>query len=201
MAGKIKKLAEKIANPGDLVKANIYSSPIKNIGKVMQIEIAKKIAGKPKKMELGGEATSNPPSKKSLTDKARDIIEKNSSYNSSFNKVADMLTKKGFTGAAGEKGKVSATERRKKLNRDIFKGGQSKQVPQGMRVGGEAKPLVGGQKKLDKNKDGRISGDDFAMMEMGGKVEEYGGGGKVKGGKMSCRGMGAALRGGGYKIS
>jgi len=71
----------------------------------------------------------------------------------------------------------------------------------GMKLGGEAKPLVGGQKKLDKNKDGRISGDDFAMMEMGGKVEEYGGGGKVKGGKMSCRGMGAALRGGGFKIS
>jgi len=71
----------------------------------------------------------------------------------------------------------------------------------GMKLGGEAKPLVGGQKKLDKNKDGRISGDDFAMMEMGGKVEEYGGGGKVKGGKMSCRGMGKALRGGGFKIS
>ena len=71
----------------------------------------------------------------------------------------------------------------------------------GMELGGEAKPLVGGQKKLDKNKDGRISGDDFAMMEMGGKVEEYGGGGSVKGGKMSCRGMGAALRGGGFKIS
>ena len=70
-----------------------------------------------------------------------------------------------------------------------------------MKLGGEAKPLVGGQKKLDKNKDGRISGDDFAMMEMGGKVEEYGGGGKVKGGKMSCRGMGKALRGGGFKIS
>jgi hypothetical protein len=118
MAGKIKKLAEKIANPGDLVKANIYSSPIKNIGKVMQIEIAKKIAGKPKKMKFGG----------------------------------------------------------------------------------ETKPLVGGQKKLDKNKDGKISGDDFAMMEMGGKVEEYGGGGKVKGGKMSCRGMGAAIKGGGFKI-
>lgn len=63
------------------------------------------------------------------------------------------------------------------------------------------KPLVGGQKKLDKNKDGRISGDDFAMMEMGGKVQKYGGGGKVKGGKMGCRGMGAALRGGGYTIS
>ena len=70
-----------------------------------------------------------------------------------------------------------------------------------MKLGGEAKPLVGGQKKLDKNKDGRISGDDFAMMEMGGKVEKYGGGGKVKGGKMSCRGMGAAIKGGGYTIS
>ena len=70
-----------------------------------------------------------------------------------------------------------------------------------MELGGEAKPLVGGQKKLDKNKDGKISGDDFAMMEMGGKVEEYGHGGSVKGGKMSCRGMGAALRGGGYTIS
>ena len=69
-----------------------------------------------------------------------------------------------------------------------------------MKLGGEAKPLVGGQKKLDKNKDGRISGDDFAMMEMGGKVEEYGGGGKVKGGKMSCRGMGAAIKGGGFSI-
>ena len=70
-----------------------------------------------------------------------------------------------------------------------------------MELGGEAKPLVGGQKKLDKNKDGRISGDDFAMMEMGGKVQKYGGGGKVKGGKMSCRGMGAAIKGGGYTIS
>ena len=70
-----------------------------------------------------------------------------------------------------------------------------------MVLGGEAKPLVGGQKKLDKNKDGRISGDDFAMMKMGGKVEKYRGGGKVKGGKMGCRGMGAALRGGGYTIS
>ena len=70
-----------------------------------------------------------------------------------------------------------------------------------MKLGGEAtKPLVGGQKKLDKNKDGKISGDDFAMMEMGGKVEKYGGGGKVKGGKMSCRGMGAAIKGGGFSI-
>ena len=63
------------------------------------------------------------------------------------------------------------------------------------------KKLIGNQKKLDKNKDGKISGEDFKMMAKGGKVEEYGGGGSVKGGKMGCRGMGAALRGGGYTIS
>ena len=32
--------------------------------------------------------------------------------------------------------------------------------------------LVGGQKKLDKNKDGEISGDDFAMMAKGGKAKK-----------------------------
>ena len=63
------------------------------------------------------------------------------------------------------------------------------------------KKLIGNQKKLDKNKDGEISGEDFKMMAKGGKVEKYGGGGSVKGGKMGCRGMGAALRGGGYTIS
>ena len=30
------------------------SNPIKNIGRVIQIEVAKKIAGKPKKMNMGG---------------------------------------------------------------------------------------------------------------------------------------------------
>jgi hypothetical protein len=60
--------------------------------------------------------------------------------------------------------------------------------------------LIGGQVKLDKNKDGKISGADFAMMAKGGKVEEYGGGGSVKDGKMSCRGMGAAIKGGGFSI-
>ena len=52
--------------------------------------------------------------------------------------------------------------------------------------------LVGGQVKLDKNKDGKISGADFRMMEEGGEA-------KVKKRKKSkgnmCRGGGAALRG------
>tara|TARA_R110002074_G_scaffold71195_3_gene164666 strand:+ start:530 stop:1021 length:492 start_codon:yes stop_codon:yes gene_type:complete len=163
MAGKIKKLAEKIANPGDLVKANIYSSPIKNIGKVMQIEIAKKIAGKPKKMELGGDVPV--PKRRPKKDQFR--ADKTESLDKEFSKKVAKQNEKNM--------------------KNVKK----------MEDGG----LIGGQKKLDKNKDGKISGDDFAMMEYGGKVEEYGGGGKVKGGKMSCRGMGAALRGGGYTIS
>ena len=54
-----------------------------------------------------------------------------------------------------------------------------------MKAGG----LVGGQKKLDKNKDGKISGADFKMMEKGGKVK------KMKGGGQVCRGGGAAMSG------
>ena len=59
----------------------------------------------------------------------------------------------------------------------------------------EAGGLVGGQVKLDKNKDGKISGADFKMMKNGGEVK----GKKGKKGKKSkgniCRGGGAALRG------
>ena len=35
-----------------------------------------------------------------------------------------------------------------------------------------AKALVGGQKKLDKNKDGKISGADFKMMKKGGSAKK-----------------------------
>ena len=42
--------------------------------------------------------------------------------------------------------------------------------------------LKGGQKKLDKNKDGKLSGADFKMMKGGGKVtpKNMKNGGKVK---------------------
>jgi hypothetical protein len=62
------------------------------------------------------------------------------------------------------------------------------------------KKLIGNQKKLDKNKDGVISGKDFKMMEYGGKVQKMKYGGVAKGGKMGCRGMGAAIKGGGFSI-
>ena len=52
--------------------------------------------------------------------------------------------------------------------------------------------LIGGQVKLDKNKDGKISGADFKMMKDGGEVK----GKKRKKSKGNmCRGGGAALRG------
>tara|TARA_R100001509_G_C4757129_1_gene178415 strand:- start:24 stop:377 length:354 start_codon:yes stop_codon:yes gene_type:complete len=49
--------------------------------------------------------------------------------------------------------------------------------------------LVGGQVKLDKNKDGKISGADFKMMKKGGAVKKM-----TKGGA-ACRGGGAAVSG------
>ena len=60
-----------------------------------------------------------------------------------------------------------------------------KRRPEEMREGG----LIGGQKKLDKNKDGKISGADFKMMKKGGKVKKMMSGGQV------CRGGGAAVSG------
>jgi hypothetical protein len=58
-----------------------------------------------------------------------------------------------------------------------------------MKAGG----LVGGQVKLDKNKDGQISGADFKMMEKGGAVTKKKG--KSKSGGAVCRGAGAAIKG------
>ena len=66
-----------------------------------------------------------------------------------------------------------------------------KRRPEEMENGG----LAGGQKKLDKNKDGKISGEDFRILRgekkstKGTKVKKMQGGGQV------CRGGGAAVSG------
>ena len=71
-----------------------------------------------------------------------------------------------------------------------------------MELGGEAVPSkFKGFSKLPEGVQEKINPKLASTYEKGGKVEKYGGGGKVKGGKMSCRGMGAALKGGGYTIS
>ena len=53
--------------------------------------------------------------------------------------------------------------------------------------------LKGKQYKLDKNKDGKISGADFKMMKYGGEVEPVRTVKKKT--SMTSRGAGAALRG------
>ena len=88
---------------------------------------------------------------------------------------------------AGEMGMMSDADLAR-LRRDL-----------GMKSGGEVKKmkdggLVGGQKKLDKNKDGQISGADFKMMEDGGAVTKKKGKSKKSGGAV-CRGAGAAIKG------
>ena len=71
-----------------------------------------------------------------------------------------------------------------------------------MKLGGEAVPSkFKGFSKLPEGVQQKIDPKLASKYEVGGKVEKYGGGGKVKGGKMSCRGMGAAVKGGGYTIS
>lgn len=88
---------------------------------------------------------------------------------------------------AGEMGMMSDADLAR-LRRDL-----------GMKSGGEVKKmkdggLVGGQVKLDKNKDGQISGADFKMMEDGGAVRKKKGKSKKSGGAV-CRGAGAAIKG------
>ena len=69
-----------------------------------------------------------------------------------------------------------------------------------MEAGGDpANPLKGGQKKLDKNKDGKISGEDFKIlrnMKFGGSVKPV----KMCSGGNVCKGMGIARAGGKFKI-
>tara|TARA_R100000329_G_scaffold134218_1_gene114196 strand:+ start:546 stop:1352 length:807 start_codon:yes stop_codon:yes gene_type:complete len=62
-------------------------------------------------------------------------------------------------------------------------------------------PKYKGFSKLPEKVQQKIDEDLAAKYKMGGKVEEYGAGGNVgKGGKMACRGMGAAIKGGGFTI-
>ena len=80
------------------------------------------------------------------------------------------------------------------LAQNVFKAEDGMKMPYA--YGGKMKimkegGLVGGQKKLDKNNDGKISGEDFKMLMGGGKVE-YMDGGKMydEGGEVEPNGEG-----------
>ena len=68
-------------------------------------------------------------------------------------------------------------------------------IVQNLNIIKENNMLKGKQKELDKNKDGKISGEDFKMlrkMEDGGKVQKLKYGGEVGN---TCKGGGAAIKG------
>jgi hypothetical protein len=88
-----------------------------------------------------------------------------------------------------------AMEMKEFLNKEILSGGYK---PVKKIYNKEDGGLIGGQKKLDKNKDGKISGEDFKLlrakpMKSGGVVEMGSGGGV-------CKGMGIARAGGKFKV-
>ena len=87
----------------------------------------------------------------------------------------------------GEMGMMTPSElKRLRKQLGLKRGGEVQKM--------EAGGLVGGQVKLDKNKDGQISGVDFKMMEYGGAVMKKKGKSKKSGGAV-CRGAGAAIKG------
>ena len=96
-------------------------------------------------------------------------------------------------GILGEAGKTISDADRKMVNEIV--GDLPKMMPlkprmrpQEMEDGG----LAGGQKKLDKNKDGKISGEDFKILRNQKKNTKVK---KMKDGGQVCRGGGAAMRG------
>lgn len=71
-----------------------------------------------------------------------------------------------------------------------------------MEGGGEAVPSkFKGFSKLPEGVQQKIDPKLASKYEYGGKVKKMKYGGSAKGGKMSCRGMGKAIKGGGYTIS
>jgi len=71
-----------------------------------------------------------------------------------------------------------------------------------MELGGEAVPSkFKGFSKLPEGVQQKIDPKLASKYEYGGKVKKMKYGGSAKGGKMSCRGMGKAIKGGGYTIS
>ena len=69
------------------------------------------------------------------------------------------------------------------------------------RAGYQNGKLVGGQKELDINKDGKISGKDFAMMNKGGRVGKMAGGMLKKSKPMNKGGRVNKMAGGMMKTS
>ena len=109
-------------------------------------------------------------------------------------KAAGKMVKKMMAGGKTKKGYAAG----KMVKKKMMAGG--KMVKKMMSNG----KLVGGQTKLDKNKDGKITGDDFAMLRggnaKGGAIRKMAGGKMVKK-MMSGGGKAKGMANGGKKKS
>ena len=150
-----------------------------------------KFGGKVKKMREGGSA---------MSDANREMIQ--AILGESGKKISDA-DRASMLQMMGESGKTISDADRERMmmiigsRKGMKYGGKVKK----MKVGGEAVPSkFKGFSKLPEKVQQKMDPDLASKYKMGGKVEEYGGGGSVKGGKMSCRGMGAAIKGGGFSI-
>jgi len=174
MSPKFQALADKILGSGkrlDLTDANIQANPMKNLSPTIRKIILSKIGKKD-----GGDV---PMPKRRPKD---------------FKKTVEKQKKE----RAVAKGKVTVGGLNEMTDYDKEQFLKSKK----MKLGGEAVPSkFKGFSKLPEGVQQKIDPKLASKYEMGGKVKEYGGGGKVKGGKMTCRGMGAAVKGGGFSIS
>tara|TARA_R110002126_G_scaffold13093_1_gene55716 strand:+ start:410 stop:1249 length:840 start_codon:yes stop_codon:yes gene_type:complete len=151
----------------------------------------KKFGGKVQKMREGGSA---------MSDADRAMIQALLGESGKTISDADRARMARMMGESGKT--ISDADRAKMMmSSGIGKGMKYGGKVKKMKVGGEAVPSkFKGFSKLPEGVQQKIDPKLASKYEMGGKVEKYGGGGKVKGGKMSCRGMGAAIKGGGFSI-
>ena len=125
-----------------------------------------------------------------MAKKGRNVARKTMSRSDDLLEAAGFLAapeaqKKRIEDALAEAMTTDPIPRPKMRPKKIMK---PKRRPEEMENGG----LAGGQKKLDKNKDGKISGEDFKILrgeKKNTKVQNMMGGGQV------CRGGGAAVSG------
>ena len=178
MSSKMQRLAENILEAGKrgpLLKASIAADPLKNLSPAIKEIILSKI-GK----EEGGD------------------VAKPKSKPKNFKKTVQKQ-KRDKAIASGDMTIGDFNEMTPSMMQDFYKNASKVKKMEG---GGEAVPSkFKGFSKLPEGVQQKIDPKLASKYEYGGKVKKMKYGGSVKGGKMSCRGMGKAIKGGGYTIS
>ena len=152
---KLRKKAK--TNKAKPLKMDRESVEKRRMEKLERIRIERKI--KKNKANIKGRSSATMGGPSMLTQKD-DYKKEKSKPKGIKGKVVELKMFKGEIIPKEEYDLIMAT--RKALGKNM--GGMMKKKPMGYNKGG----LKGGQSKLDKNKDGKISGADFKMMNKGG---------------------------------